>query len=72
MRTPRLGEHRCPKPNCRQIIPNHLFACAPHWYELPRDLRRAIYATATRPLTDPQRAQIVRDAIAAWGPESAP
>lgn len=33
----------CPATGCPQKVPNHMFACRTHWFQLPRDLRSAIW-----------------------------
>ena len=42
---------------------NRFFACRRHWYALPRDIQRNIYATAHLPLFDPDRAPVVDRAL---------
>jgi hypothetical protein len=54
--------HECPC-GCRAEIANRMFACKPGWFRLPRELRRAIWATAGRSLLNPARAGAVIDAI---------
>ena len=37
--------HTCHAPGCRTAVPPKMFACRPHWFALPRQLRDAIWAT---------------------------
>jgi hypothetical protein len=34
--------HRCPSPGCDKRISTALFACRPHWFSIPGDIRREI------------------------------
>ena len=36
--------HHCHRPRCETPVPPAQFACRPHWFELPRALRDAIWA----------------------------
>jgi hypothetical protein len=35
--------HRCPKPGCTVSVPSSQFACKPHWFMLPQDIRSKIW-----------------------------
>lgn len=36
---------KCPFSGCRASqLPDHIFACRKHWYAIPHNLRREIYA----------------------------
>lgn len=35
--------HRCPWPGCVHTVPERLWGCAPHWFQLPRPIRNRIY-----------------------------
>lgn len=37
-------DHRCPGPDCRQQVSPEMLACSRHWYQVPRPIRRAVYA----------------------------
>ena len=37
------GRHPCPKDGCPKTVPDELFACSSHWYELPQEVRSAIW-----------------------------
>lgn len=37
-----MATHTCPHPNCNKQVPDHLYACRPHWYSLPTDIRHNI------------------------------
>ena len=41
---PSKRRHRCLKPGCQVMMPYSKLACPPHWHELPRPLKSAIYA----------------------------
>lgn len=64
------GSHYCPKSGCAKVVPNRLFACRGHWYDLPRAVRARVYATASLPISNPERAAVFADARAAWGESS--
>lgn len=34
--------HRCPAKDCEKIVPVELLACKPHWFTLPKELRKGI------------------------------
>lgn len=36
--------HQCPAPICSRTVPTEQFACRGHWYALPAELRRRIWA----------------------------
>lgn len=36
--------NRCPHPDCDRSIQTGLFACRPHWFVLPAELRRRVWA----------------------------
>ncbi len=38
-----MSEHRCPAPGCERRIKVTLFACLDHWFQLPKDIRDAIW-----------------------------
>lgn len=45
-RGPAVGEaHRCPVAGCRARVPYHRLMCKLHWYQVPRPLRDAVWAT---------------------------
>lgn len=66
MATKADGYHTCPRAGCTRQVPDRLFACRDDWFDLPRLNRAAIYATATLPLSNPERAEAVREALDAW------
>ncbi len=35
--------HGCPAPRCKAKVPRHRLACRKHWFQLPADLRDAIW-----------------------------
>lgn len=53
--------HTCPRWPCPARVPEVRFACPKHWAELPADIQREIYRTASLSLLRPER----RTAIAA-------
>jgi hypothetical protein len=62
--------HRCARPGCPATVPARMLACRAHWFELPRELRDAIWA-AYRPgqsRKDPKGAYlaVVRRCVDFW------
>lgn len=37
-------QHECPAPGCTAMVAQSQFACRPHWYALPKDIRDRIWA----------------------------
>lgn len=37
--------HTCHWPDCRTIVPPHMWGCRVHWFKIPKDLRDRIWAT---------------------------
>lgn len=37
-----VADHECPWPSCTREVPFERFACGPHWFRLPRNLRRRL------------------------------
>ena len=37
--------HTCHAQGCSTTVPRKLFMCRKHWYQLPKDLRDAVWAT---------------------------
>lgn len=35
--------HECPYPPCELQVADEMFACRPHWFLLPKQLRRQIW-----------------------------
>lgn len=45
-RGPQTGsDHQCPVGICRVQVPAARLMCAPHWYQVPRPLRDAVWAS---------------------------
>lgn len=40
-----MSAHTCHWPGCNKAIPPRLWGCKPHWFALPADLRKGIWAT---------------------------
>lgn len=43
--------NQCPHPDCERIIPRTRYACAPHWFTLPKEIQNHIqtaYRTSAR------------------------
>lgn len=38
-------DHECPAPGCTRRVPRNKLACAPHWYQLPEELRAKVWRT---------------------------
>jgi hypothetical protein len=58
--------HKCPAPGCALMIRNSLLACRPHWYQLSKPVREAIYATAGLPTLHKDRRAALAAAIEEW------
>jgi hypothetical protein len=37
-------KNKCPHPTCTQQKPREQYACRAHWFSLPKELQRRIYA----------------------------
>ncbi len=37
--------HKCPHPDCSEMMPHHILACKPHWFMLPRAIRDEVNVT---------------------------
>jgi hypothetical protein len=37
--------HQCPGPECEAEVPYEMLACSRHWYQVPKQIRRAVYRT---------------------------
>jgi hypothetical protein len=37
------GTHRCPGPHCTRIVPDAMLMCRHHWYQVPPELRDAVW-----------------------------
>lgn len=58
--------HHCPRRGCPRVISLRLFACRPHWEELPVMVRRNIVDTARLPTLDPVRRAALAAALKFW------
>ena len=43
-----IRDHHCHWPGCTEQVPPAMWGCRKHWYALPKDLRRKVWA-AYRP-----------------------
>lgn len=61
------GAGRCRIPGCGMAVGRMRLMCRGHWYQAPKHLRDAIWATwrAGAGIFDPAYRQAVRDAVAA-------
>ncbi len=64
--TYRPGFHRCPAPECQLQVPNRMFACRGHWFQLTKPVQDAIYATASKGLLHPERRAAISSAMEEW------
>lgn len=39
-----MAKHLCHHPRCNTPVPEALFACKPHWFSLPKQMRDRIWA----------------------------
>ena len=37
------ASHKCPVRGCPQRVAPHMLMCRPHWYQVPRPLRGAVW-----------------------------
>lgn len=61
-------QHKCPRRGCTKVVSNKEFACRPHWFELPRDIRDEVHATAHMHVMQARRRAVFLAADKAWGP----
>ena len=60
---------RCLKPGCHALIAGDQLACRPHWYELPRTLRRRAWRAlgmVDRRARRKAQAAVFVDAVTSW------
>jgi hypothetical protein len=43
-----MPAHTCPYPGCDAYLPEQMFACKPHWFSLPIDIRNGIWRAYRR------------------------
>ncbi|HEX5811567.1 MAG TPA: hypothetical protein VFY38_05685 [Pseudonocardia sp.] len=63
--------HECPG-GCGTEIPDEMLACRPHWYQLPQDVRDAVWRTKHLGLTDTRRRNALAAAVAVYGDAAPP
>lgn len=56
-----MNTHLCP--GCGVEVKNYLFACYRCWDPLPDRLKERVRATASRPLLDDKRMQVISDVM---------
>lgn len=39
-----MTEHTCHARGCKTAVPPKMFMCRPHWYKVPVELRRLVWA----------------------------
>lgn len=44
-RGPAAGSHRCPCRACKARVAPDRLMCPPHWYQVPKPMRDAVWAT---------------------------
>lgn len=37
-----MNQRTCPRPGCTKFVPAGVYACGPHWFELPLSVRQPI------------------------------
>lgn len=42
---PQISLHLCHWPNCKTSVPPRFWGCKRHWFKLPSNIRRKIWAT---------------------------
>lgn len=62
----KLRRHACPRRGCSEIVPDRLFACRVHWFELSADTRAQIIRTRNRHVLDPERRAAFEAARVGW------
>ena len=40
-----MSTHNCPAPGCTEQVKRSMLACKPHWFMVPRELRRELKRT---------------------------
>jgi hypothetical protein len=40
----RRPAHKCPSPGCETMVPQSQFACRPHWFSIPSEIRSRIWS----------------------------
>lgn len=58
--------HSCPRPGCKRDVPDVLFCCPDHWWELSWEARAGISRTARLSLLTPARLAAVAFAYKSW------
>jgi hypothetical protein len=58
--------HRCPAPGCQIIVKSAMLACKPHWFQLSKPVREAIWATVGKSTLDPDRRAALTAAMEEW------
>jgi hypothetical protein len=61
-----MAMHKCPHHGCEVSVRNEMFACRPHWVQLPKSVRDNIYATRDLSILDPARRSVIESAAEAW------
>lgn len=66
--------HTCNRPGCEKVIALALFACGPHWFQLPLEHRsriaKAYIAYRTEPHVAAESLLHAQDAAIAWWGET--
>lgn len=63
-------KHTCHWPGCNKVVPPAMWGCKPHWFQLPKALRDAIWKTyvpgqeVTK--TPSQRYQLAARLVQGW------
>ena len=56
--------HKCPAPSCPLRVPSSQVACRGHWYALPAELRRRIWALYRSAPLSPEHMEALLEAQA--------
>ena len=62
--------HECPKDGCTRRIPQSQLACRTHWYQVPAELRSAVWHAWANGLGagTPEHMRAITAAVAALNP----
>jgi hypothetical protein len=68
-----MTTHYCPIPGCKRKICRPLLMCRDHWYQVPLDVRRAVWRLYDRaPGSDAHRAAVSAAIAAVQARDDAP
>lgn len=64
-----MADHECPAPGCDRLVDSQQLACRPHWYQIPKVLRDAVWRAYRGPgVGSPEHTEAVLAAVASLKP----